>query len=92
MTKAGTVKIAPATNASPTAAAMRMVFCSRMVPRKNGKRNAAIAITAAGKVAETVMPALKPRYAFAAPRMAAITSPRMSALAVISAIEVSAGT
>ncbi len=54
MTKAGMVKIAPATSASPTVAAVRMVFCSRIDPRKNGRRKAAMASTAAGNVAETV--------------------------------------
>jgi len=61
ITNAGIVKMAPATSASPTEAAVRMVFCSSTVPRKNGRRKAAIASTAAGKVAETVWPALKPR-------------------------------
>ena len=61
MTKAGTVKMAPAARASPTEAAVRMVFCSRTEPRKKGRRKAAMARTAAGNVAETVCPALKPR-------------------------------
>jgi hypothetical protein len=61
MTKAGMVKIAPATNASPTLAVVRAMFCWRTLPRMKGKRKAAMAITAAGKVAEMVMPALSPR-------------------------------
>ena len=54
MTNAGIVKIAPATNASPTEAAVRAIFCSRMPPRNAGMRNRAIAMTAAGEVAATV--------------------------------------
>jgi hypothetical protein len=59
--KAGMVKIAPAASASPTVPAARAMFCSRMVPRKNGSRKAASARIAAGKVAETVCPALRAR-------------------------------
>jgi len=55
------VKMAPATRASPTEAAVRAMFCSWMVPRNAGRRNSAIAITAAGMVAATVCPALIPR-------------------------------
>ena len=54
------VKMAPATSASPTEAAVRAMFCSRMPPRKAGMRNSAIAITAAGMVAATVWPAFMP--------------------------------
>ena len=32
------------------------MFCSRTLPRRNGSRKAAIATTAAGKVADTVIP------------------------------------
>ncbi len=53
------VKMAPAASASPTAPVVRAMFSSRMEPRK--KRSTAMAITAAGKVAATVMPALRPR-------------------------------
>ena len=59
MTKAGMVKIAPATNASPTEAAVRAMFSSRMLPLSS--RSAAIATTAAGNVAATVRPAFMPR-------------------------------
>ena len=48
------VKIAPATRASPTEAAVRAMFCSSTLPRRNGRRKAAMASTAAGKVADTV--------------------------------------
>src|SRR3989304_5582215 len=82
MTNAGMVKIAPATSASPTDAAVRATFSSRIVPRKG--RSAAMATTAAGKVAETVRPAFIPRYAFAAPSTTAISTPRKTALNVSS--------
>ncbi len=57
------VKMAPATSASPTEAAVRAMFCSRMPPRspRIGRRNSAMAITAAGMVAATVCPARMPR-------------------------------
>ncbi len=58
MMKAGRVKIAPATSASPTDAVVRAMFSSRIVPRR-GLR-AAMATTAAGKVAATVSPAFIP--------------------------------
>ena len=78
------VKIAPATRASPTEAAVRVMFCSRMPPRNAGMRNSAIAITAAGIVAATVWPARMPRYAFAAPKTNARKIPRPTAFTVIS--------
>ena len=52
------VKMAPATSASPTEAAVRVMFCSRMPPRNAGMRNSAMAMTAAGMVAATVWPGL----------------------------------
>jgi len=57
--KAGIVKIAPATKDSPTEAVVRARFSSRMLPRKI--RSAAIATTAAGKVAATVIPTFMPK-------------------------------
>jgi hypothetical protein len=86
------VKIAPATSASPTEAAVRATFCSSTEPRKKGNRNAAIAMTAAGNVAEMVSPALRPRYALAAPRTTAIATPSTTALTVSSGSVLSAGT
>ena len=59
MTNAGIVKMAPATSASPTDAVVRAMFSSRIEPPK--MRSAAIATTAAGKVAATVRPARIPR-------------------------------
>ena len=90
MRNAGIVKMAPATRASPTAAVVRQVFSSRMVPRMS--RSAAMAITAAGNVAATVMPATSPRYAFAAPRMMERKAPKITAFSVNSFICSSAGT
>ena len=59
ITKAGMVKMAPATNDSPTEAVVRARFSSRMLPPKT--LSAAIATTAAGKVAATVRPTFMPR-------------------------------
>ncbi len=58
MMKAGMVKMAPATNPSPTEAVVRAMFSSRMVPLKS--LSTAMATTAAGKVAATVRPARMP--------------------------------
>ncbi len=58
ITKAGIVKMAPATSASPTEAVVRAMFSSRMVPRN--PRSTAMATTAAGNVAATVRPARMP--------------------------------
>jgi hypothetical protein len=57
--KAGTVKMAPAAKASPTAPVVRAMFSSRMLPLKSLRT--AMEMTAAGNVAATVMPALRPR-------------------------------
>ena len=57
--KAGMVKMAPATSDSPTEAVVRARFSSRILPLKT--RRAAIATTAAGKVAATVSPTFIPR-------------------------------
>jgi hypothetical protein len=59
--KAGMVKMAPATSASPTDAAVRAMFCSCSVPWNIDVRNRAMAITAAGIVAAMVCPALMPK-------------------------------
>jgi len=53
--------MAPAMSASPTEAAVRVMFCSSTPPRKAGRRNSAMAMTAAGIVAATVCPAFIPR-------------------------------
>src|SRR3954470_2884057 len=82
---AGIVKIAPATSASPTDAAVRTMFCSSSVPRNHGNRNSAMAMTAAGIVAATVCPARIPRYAFADPNTSERKRPSRTALMVISA-------
>ena len=76
--------MAPATSASPTEAAVRVMFCSRMPPRNAGMRNSAMAITAAGMVAATVWPAFIPRYALADPKTNARKMPSETALTVIS--------
>ena len=53
------VNIAPAAKASPTEAVVLAIFSSRIFPLKT--LNIAIAITAAGKVAATVIPAFNPK-------------------------------
>ncbi len=58
MTKAGMVKMAPATSASPTEAVVRAMFSSRIVPPTG--RSAARATMAAGNVAAMVSPATIP--------------------------------
>src|SRR5579872_4076296 len=82
--KAGMVKMAAATSASPTDAAVRTMFCSKTVPRKYGSRKSAMAITAAGMVAAMVCPAFIPRYALAAPKISESTRPTSTAFNVIS--------
>ena len=53
------VKMAPATSASPTEAAVRVMFCSSTPPPMT--RKTAMAMTAAGMVAAMVCPAFMPR-------------------------------
>ena len=50
-----------------------------------------IAITAAGIDAETVIPTLSPRYAFAAPKTTAKITPMIMEVTVISGVIFSAG-
>ena len=90
ITNAGIVKMAPATSASPTDAVVRVMFSSRIDPPRS--RNAAIATTAAGKVAATVRPAFIPRYALAVPSTMASTVPMATALNVNSGRSVASGT
>ncbi len=59
-TKAGKVKIAPAATASPAEAMVWTTLFSRIVARPSA-RSTAIEITAAGMLAETVIPAYSPR-------------------------------
>jgi len=89
MRNAGIVKIAPATSASPTAAVVRQVFSSRMVPLI--PRSAAIAMTAAGNVAATVIPR-RDRVGVGGSSTTASIAPTMSAGSVNSFMLVSAGT
>ena len=64
--KAGTVKITPAARLSPALAMVCTLLFSRMLTSLNISRRMIIDMTAAGMLAETVIPAYKPRYAFAA--------------------------
>ena len=90
MTNAGIVKMAPATKASPTDAVVRAMFSSSTEPPRT--RSAAIATTAAGKVAATVRPARMPRYALAVPSTIAIAVPSSTARKVSSGSVDSSGT
>src|SRR5579872_6463694 len=74
ITNAGKVKIAPAATASPADATVCATLFSRIVEPPRTRR-IAIDTTAAGILADTVSPAYKPRYAFAAPRTTASTTP-----------------
>ncbi len=80
------MKIAPAATDSPMEPTVRAIFSSRIDPLNT--LSSAIPITAAGYVAAIVMPAFKPRYAFAAPRMTDMTSPISTARIVNSFISV----
>jgi hypothetical protein len=77
MISAGSVKITPAARPSPDAAAVCTALFWRMLPVRR-MRKIAIEITAAGTLAETVMPANIPRYALAPARMIASSDPRIS--------------
>ncbi len=83
MMSAGMVKITPAASASPALAMVCTMLFSRMFERLK-KRSTPMEITAAGMDAETVMPANRPRYAFAPARIAASRMPRIVPLIVIS--------
>src|SRR5262249_6569899 len=72
------------------AAVWTMLF-SRMFDRRK-KRRMAMEATAAGMEADTVMPANRPRYAFAAARTAARITDSTTALMVISGSVTVAGT
>ena len=63
---AGTVKITPAANDSPALAIVWTALFSRILTSLNMLRKISIDMTAAGILAETVIPAYSPRYAFAA--------------------------
>ncbi len=90
MTNAGMVKIAPAATDSPIEPTVRAMFSSRIEPFM--MRSTAMPMTAAGYVAAMVMPARRPRYALAAPRITVRTKPRSTARRVNSGIVVSSGT
>jgi hypothetical protein len=90
MTKAGSVKMAPAATDSPIEPAVRAMFSSRMEPLK--RRRNAMLMTAAGYVAAMVWPARRPRYALAAPRTRHMSSPGITARRVSSFMEMCSGT
>src|ERR1700680_184780 len=90
MRNAGSVKIAPAATDSPMDPAVRAMFSSRTDPFI--VRKTAMPTTAAGYVAAIVIPARRPRYAFAAPKITVITNPNSNARRVNSRISKFAGT
>jgi hypothetical protein len=65
--------MAPAATDSPIEPAVRAMFSSRMDPFQS--RRITMLITAAGYVAAMVCPALRPRYALAAPSTTVMTRP-----------------
>ncbi len=88
-TRAGMVKITPAAIHSPADAPIVARFISRIVPLNGFRR--VNANTAPGMIAETVIPAYRPRYAFAAPRTIARKIPTRTAFTVSSGIVLSEG-
>ena len=84
------VKIAPAATDSPIEPTVRAIFSSSSEPFIS--RSSAMPITAAGYVAAIVIPAFRPRYALAEPRIAVITSPISRARRVNSFISMVSGT
>src|SRR5699024_5892524 len=83
MNNAGNVKITPAANDSPVDVIVCTILFSRMDVRFKIIRSTAIEITAAGIEAETVIPTINPKYAFAAPNTIANTAPIGAAVSVI---------
>ena len=59
--RAGTVKITPAASDSPAEAIVCTALFSRMETSLNMERRMIMDITAAGMLAETVMPAYRPK-------------------------------
>ena len=89
-TNAGMVKTAPAATDSPMEPMVRAMFSSRIEPPIS--RSSAMPITAAGYVAAMVIPALRPRYALAAPSTPVISRPSRTARKVNSRMSVFSGT
>ncbi|MBA7639106.1 hypothetical protein ES703_46764 [subsurface metagenome] len=84
ITSAGSVNITPAASDSPADAAVWTMLFSRILLRRNSL-STPIETTAAGIDAETVIPANRPRYAFAPASTTESTTPKTTALTVISA-------
>ncbi len=78
-TIAGIVKMIPAASDSPADAAVWTWFASRIVPFRKSPRRISIPTTAAGIDADTVIPALSPRYTFAAAITTESTRPMTTA-------------
>ena len=90
--KAGTVKITPAAKLSPALAMVCTLLFSRMVTSLNINLRMIIDMTAAGMLAETVIPAYRPRYALAAVINTPSTIPTPSTLTVSSGMVTSGET
>ncbi len=88
---AGSVKIAPAASDSPA----EPIVCTKLLSRieffRIIIRITPIEITAAGIDADTVIPTLRPRYAFAAPNITDKSTPIIIEVTVISGVTLSAG-
>jgi hypothetical protein len=72
----------PAASDSPEDPMVCTMLFSRTVPFLRTPLSMAIDMTAAGMDALTVVPVLRPRNAFAAPKTTPMTMPRMSARSV----------
>ena len=75
---AGTVNITPAASDSPALAIVWTALFSRIETSLNNERKIIIDMTAAGILAETVIPTLRPKYAFAAVMRMPRTIPTMT--------------
>ena len=78
MKRAGTVKTIPLATDVPADPMVWTMLFSRMLFRRKMDRKTPIEMTAAGIDALTVIPTLRPRNAFAAPKRTPIMTPRMT--------------
>ena len=89
--RAGSVKIAPAARDSPAEPMVCTMLFSRMESLLKITRIIPMEITAAGMDADTVIPTLSPKYAFAPPKTTASRIPRIIETGVSSGKTLSAG-
>ena len=88
---AGSVKIAPAARDSPAEPIVCTILLSRIESFFIIRRITPMEITAAGMDADTVMPTRSPKYAFAAPKIIASSTPMTIDVTVNSGVILSAG-